>query len=98
MITFKRDYFFIFNDLNNNTFTYTYETNGLTNVFTLNTDEVLKVKKGSYVILTCSNTCQILNSNITNQKIKDLYWFIIENDMYIKALSDNTEISYQRLS
>jgi hypothetical protein len=98
MIPFKRDYFFIFNDLNNNTFTYNHETNGLTNVINLNTDEVLKVKKGSYVILTCSNTCEILNSNITNQKIKDLYWFIIENDMYIKALDDNTEISYQRLS
>ncbi len=98
MITFKRDYFFKFNDLNNNTFTFNYETNGLINVFRLNTNEVLKVKKGSYVFLTCSNTCQILNSNITNQNIKNLYWFIIEEDMYIKALSDDTEIEYQKIS
>jgi hypothetical protein len=97
MIPFKRDYFFVFDDINNNTFTYNYETKGLTNVIVLNTNEVLKVKKGTYISLTCSNTCQILNSNISNQNIKEIYWFILDNDMYIKALSDNTEIIFQKI-
>ena len=97
MVFIKRDYFFILDDITDDTFPYNYETEGLTNVITLNTNEVLKVKKGTYISLTCSNACQILNSNITNQNIKDIYWFILDNDMYIKTLSDNTEITFQKV-
>ncbi len=97
MIPFKRDYFFKFEDLNNDTFAYRYRTNGLTDVFILRANEILKVEKGSYVYLSCSDICEILNTFVIDQRIKDLYWFILENDMYIRALNDNTEISYQRI-
>jgi hypothetical protein len=96
-IPFKRDYFFEFNDLNEHLFTYHYRTKGLTNVFILRSGEVLKIEKGSYIYLSCSNICEILNTDIPNQKIKDLYWFIIQNDMYIQALNNDTQISYQKL-
>jgi hypothetical protein len=87
-----------FRGLTNTPSSYDYEVNDDGGSYILNTNQILKIPKGHYVFLDCNKVCEILNHSTPNKKIQTLYYFFIQENIYLKALEDNTIINIQKFN